>query len=85
MPAGKRDELKLVAHLAEFLAEGLHGLVVEVGLPVERRRAVVGQQLIRILGMDCLGELLRLLQIRLRGLTPDHVAYGAYESPRAIA
>ena len=45
--AGERDELELVAHRAELALELGDGRVVEVLLPVERRRAVVGEQLAR--------------------------------------
>ena len=37
MEASERNELKLVAHLAEFLLEIGNGHVVELFLPVERR------------------------------------------------
>ena len=35
MPSGQRDELEFVTHLAQFLAEDFHGLVIEIRLPVE--------------------------------------------------
>jgi len=41
---GQRDELEFVAHLAKLLLEISDGHVVELFLPVERRRAVVRQQ-----------------------------------------
>src|SRR4029434_10251429 len=54
---GQGDELKLVAHGSQFALEVCDGAVVEVLLPVERRRAVVRQQLVREYGTNCLGEL----------------------------
>src|SRR4029453_19551423 len=41
--AREGDELELVAHRAEIALEFRDGGVVEVALPVERRRAVVGE------------------------------------------
>ena len=74
MPAGQRDELELVAHLPEFTLELGDRLVVEGRLPVERRRAVVGQHLAGVLGVHRVGELLGLVQVRRAGLAPDEVA-----------
>lgn len=71
--AGQRDELELVAHRAEFLLELRDRRVVEVLLPVERRRAVVRQHLARELLVDRLRELLRVLEIRLARLAPHEV------------
>ena len=66
MEAGQRDELELVAHRAELALELGDRGVVELRLPVERRRAVVGQQLARELRVDRLGELLGLGEVRAR-------------------
>ena len=74
--AGQRDELELEPHGAQLLLELGDGGVVEVLLPVERRRAVVGQQLVGELRLDALGELLRELQVRGAGLHPDQVGEG---------
>src|SRR5688572_10255529 len=43
MEAGERDELELVAHRAELALEARDRRVIEIALPVERRRAVVGE------------------------------------------
>ena len=67
------DELELEAHGSEFLLELGDGRVVQVRLPVERRRAVVGEQLVRELAANRLGELLGDLEIRHAGLHPDEV------------
>src|SRR5581483_3992742 len=45
--AGERDELEAVAPFAELILEARDRRVVEVLAPVERRRAVVGEQLAR--------------------------------------
>src|SRR5437867_8329034 len=50
--AGKRDELEFVAHQSKFRLEFRNRVLVELLLPVERGRAVVGEQLARILRMD---------------------------------
>src|SRR5712692_3178900 len=60
--AGERDELELVAHCAELALEPGDRRIVEVLLPVEGRRAVVGEHLV---GMDlahALGEAAREFQ-----------------------
>ena len=51
-------------------------LGVELLAPVERGRAVVGQQLAGELVVDRLGEALGLLEVGLGGLAPDHVGVG---------
>ena len=53
---GQGDELELVAQLGQLGLERRDGGVVEVLLPVEARRAVVGEQLAGELRMDSLGE-----------------------------
>ena len=71
--AGQGDELELVAHGAEFALELGDGGLVEIGSPVERRRAIVGQQLAGILLVHRLGELAGLVQVGVRGLPPQQV------------
>ena len=68
---GKRDELELVAHRAKLPLEPCHSRIVEVLLPVERRRAVVRKHLARILGVDRVGECLGELEVRLARLAPQ--------------
>ena len=70
---GQRDELEFVAHRTEFALELGDGRCVEVALPVERGRAVVGQHLARELLLDGFGKLLGKGQIRLAGLAPDQI------------
>jgi len=62
--ARQRDELEAIAHVAERLLELRDGAVVEVLLPVERWRAVVGQQFAGEARMDGIGKALRHRQIR---------------------
>jgi hypothetical protein len=71
--ARQRDELELVAHGAQLPLELADGGVVQVALPVERGRAVVGEHLARVLLADALGEFPREGQIGRAGLAPDHV------------
>src|ERR1019366_4310070 len=52
------------------------GGIVQLLLPMEGRRAVVGQQFSRDLGVDRFGELPGLLQVRFGGFTPEHVGEG---------
>src|SRR5690606_26418697 len=47
--AGQGDELELVPHVAELALELGDRRVVQVPLPVERGRAVVGEHLVRVL------------------------------------
>src|SRR5262245_36004165 len=71
--AGEGHELEAVAEARERLLEGGDRLLVEVPAPVERRRAVVRQELARELLVDPRGELARLAHVGLRGLAPDQV------------
>ncbi|CAM2159461.1 hypothetical protein PT2222_50299 [Paraburkholderia tropica] len=71
--ACERDELELVAHRAQLALELGDRRVVEILLPVERRRAVVRKQLARKFLVDRFGELLGEREIRLARFAPDHV------------
>src|SRR5499426_967350 len=62
---GQRNELEFVAHPPQLRLEALDGLGVQLLLPVERRRAIVSQELSRKFGADRLGELSRLAEVRL--------------------
>src|SRR3546814_6145825 len=72
--AGQRDELVLVAERRQVVLELGDLLVVEILLPVERRRAVVAQQLARVLGEHGLREFARETDVRHARLTPDEVS-----------
>lgn len=74
--ASERHELELVAHGADLLLErGDLGLVHRAA-PVERRRAVVGEELAGELGVDGGGELAGLLEVGRGGLDPEEVGVG---------
>src|ERR1700733_11942209 len=60
--SGQRYELELVAHLVEPLAERRDRPLVELLLPIERRRAVVREHLTGKLRADRSGESFRLLE-----------------------
>ena len=74
--AGQGDELVLVAERRQFALEPGDGGVVQVLPPVERGRAVVGQQLVRMLPAHAFGEGPRDLQVRGAGLAPHQVGVG---------
>ena len=74
--AGQGDELEFVAHGAQLSLKSRELRVAEVALPVERRRAIVGEQFAGILFVNRLGELPRLGEIRLRRLEPKHIGIG---------
>src|SRR5699024_3605111 len=57
----------------EFALELGDGGVIQVTLPVEGRRAVVGEHLVGVLGLDALGEVAGHLQVRGGGLHPEQV------------
>jgi hypothetical protein len=79
--ARQGDELERVAELAQALLEGGDLVVVELALPVEGGRAVVGQQLARVGLVEGLGEVLGLVEVGLGGLAPDEVAVGRVGDP----
>ena len=62
--AGQGHELEFVAHGPQLALEFGDSRVVQPGLPVERRRAVVGQQLAGMLPVHRLGEAAGVVQIR---------------------
>ena len=79
------DELELVAHIRQLLLEAGNSFVVEVFLPVERRRAVISQQFARIFRVEACAK--RRASSR-SGVEVSHhtrSAYGAYARPRLIA
>ena len=70
---GQGDELERIPQLPEFLLELGDRVRVEVLAPVERRRAVVGEQLVRVLRLDRFGECPGGLQVRCGGLHPQQI------------
>src|SRR6188508_3849893 len=71
--AGQRHELEAVAHRRQLPLERRDRLVVEVLAPVERRRAVVCEQLAGELPVHRVGELRGLVQVGGRRLAPEDV------------
>ena len=76
MPSRERDELELVPHRRQILLEAGDGVAIQVALPVERRRAVVREELPREDLVHTLGKAPRFLEVRRRRLTPEHVGIG---------
>src|SRR6185369_5438086 len=70
---GERDELEPVAHRSQLALESRDRPVVEILLPVERRRAVVREHLPRIFRLDRFGKAFREVEVRFAGLAPDEV------------
>ena len=70
---GQGDELEAVAHGGEFALELGDGLVVQVFLPVEGRRAVVREHLVREVLVHSVRELASELEVRGAGLHPDQI------------
>src|SRR6185503_4159463 len=69
----QRYELELVTHSCQFALELRDGGIIQLALPVERRRAVISQHLPGELGADAFGKDPRLFQIGLSSLAPEHV------------
>ena len=76
MEARQRNELEFVAHRAQLALESGDGAVVEIFLPVERGRTVVGKQFAGIFLVDGFGKLPRKGEIRLAGFAPDQIGIG---------
>src|SRR4029077_9185803 len=72
--ARESDELEAETHRRELALELRDGRIVELPLPIEGWRAVVGEQLAGKLRMDPLGELARFLEIGLGGLAPEQIS-----------
>ena len=79
------NKLELVAQGANLLLEGRDLGLVHRAAPVERRRAVVGEELPGELRVDGRGELAGLLEVRGRGLDPEEVGVGGVgEAPSKL-
>ena len=74
--AGERHELELVSHLPDGGLEVRDLLGLELLAPVERGRAVVGEELPGELLVDLAGEALGLVDVRGGGLEPEQVRVG---------
>ena len=66
-------ELKLVSHAGQFGLETRDGFIVELLSPVKTRRTIVSQHFPGILRVDCVSELLGLLQIWFGGFAPQQI------------
>jgi hypothetical protein len=75
--SGQGDELELVAHRAQLALEASDRCIVEVLFPVERRRAVVRQHLVREPGVDRIGKRLGEVEIGLAGFAPKQIGIGS--------
>src|SRR5262245_30101526 len=76
MKSGQRYELELVSHRPELALETSDRRCIELGAPVEGRRAVVGEVLSGEFRMDALREHPSFLQIRFRGPAPQEIRIG---------
>src|ERR1700758_4387735 len=74
MESGQRNKLEFVSHLREFPLEVGDRSIIQVFLPIERRRTVVSEHLAWIVGMHGLCKAARFLEIGMRSLTPDQVS-----------
>src|SRR5438034_3815575 len=74
MEARQRDELELVSHGRQFGLEARDGRVIQLLLPVKRRRAVVGQQFAGMFCQHRFCELSRLFQVWLGSLPPKEIS-----------
>ena len=77
------DELILVTHIRQLLLEAGDGFIIQLFLPVKRRRAVVGQQFTRIFRVNRIGKALRQLKVRGGSFTPHQVGIGRVGQPAA--
>ena len=74
MESGQSDELVLESHSSQFFLEFFHLCGAQMFLPVEGRRTVVGEELVRVDFSHTLGEFLGISNCRMRGLHPDEIA-----------
>ena len=81
MESGERDELEAIAQCGEVALETGDLGLREVAAPVERRRAVVGEQLPGEGGVDRARKRLGLLDVGRRGLEPQQIGVGRVGEP----
>ena len=65
MKARERHELEAVAQVGELFLEARDGATIELGAPIERGRAIVGEELARVAAMHLRGEFPRFAEIGL--------------------
>ncbi len=73
MKTGQGDKLKTVPHGAQFPLKSSDFTVPQVAFPVKRRRAVIGQQFVRIISLDALGKSFGLFKVGSWGFTPHQI------------
>src|SRR5271166_3675155 len=73
MKAGQGDELELVSHRAELTLEPPDRGVIKFLFPVERRRAIVSKEFVRMVLVDTFGKALGFRQVWLAGFTPEQI------------
>src|SRR5690349_791295 len=73
MKTGERNELKLVAHQRQLFLKIRNRAIVQLLSPVERRRAVVSEQLPRKLFLDSMCKAAGVLEVWFRSLAPDDI------------
>src|SRR5690349_12550635 len=73
METRQRDELKLVAHQSQLFLKLRNRALVELLLPVERRRKIVSQQLAGKLLVKSMRKTARVFEIRFRRLAPNDI------------
>src|ERR1700744_6120587 len=73
MKTSQGHELELVAHFAKLLLEFGDRRVIELLLPVERRRAVVSEELAGKLGVYRVGKALGFIEVGGGCFAPDQV------------
>src|SRR5712664_2683709 len=67
-------ELELITHGTNFALEFCDGGLVDIGFPIERGRAVIGQHLAGIDLVHGVGKFLRLFEVRGRGFPPQEIS-----------
>src|SRR6516164_1439149 len=73
MKSGQSYELELISHHAKLPLEPADRGVIQFLLPVERWRAIVSQQFVRMMFVDTLGKAFGLCQVWFAGFAPEQV------------
>src|SRR3546814_18673063 len=85
--AGQRNELESVAHGPKFALSFRDRGVVQVFLPVERRRAVISQHLGGKMPMEGFRKLAGIVQNGVRRIAPKHIGIRGltHTTPKSLA
>src|ERR1700757_4511630 len=73
MESRQGDKLKTVAHHGQFWLKLRDFPLIQLGLPMERRGAIVGEELSWMPRMNGSRKFPGLLEVGLRGFAPEHV------------